>query len=96
MKTTLITTAFKTIFDLEAIIKGSNFNINTRIVKYILNHEPDSFKVFIQNQSNSFINLLYDMAIGNGYHTIEAYSNNLKLIENDLLINNSNLIRYGN
>ena len=86
----------KTIFDLEAIIKGNNFIINTRTVKYILNHEADSFKVFIQNQSSSFLNLLYDMAIGNGYHTIEAYNNNLKFIEKSLLINNSNLIKHGN
>ena len=36
------------------------------------------------------------MALGNGYHTIEAYQANLKHLENNLIINNNNLIKYGN
>ncbi|HEY1054216.1 MAG TPA: phosphoribosyltransferase family protein, partial [Emticicia sp.] len=73
--------AVKSIFDLNEIIKGDSFAINTRIVKYILNSEPMAFNLFIQDQTESFINLLYDMAIGNEYHTIEAYQQNLNYLK---------------
>ena len=71
----------KSIFDLEDIIKNEVFSINTRIVKYILNSEPNSFQIFLQNHSDSFLELLYNMAIGNSYHTIEAYQENLNLLK---------------
>ena len=86
----------KSIFDLGPVIKSGHFIINTRIVKYILNYNPGCFRLFIESQSDGFINLLYDMALGNGYHTIEAYQNNLKHLESNLLISNNNLIKYGN
>ena len=82
----------KTIFDLEPIIKSGSFCINTRIVKYILNYNFDCFSIFIQNQSTDFVNLLYDMALGNGYHTIDAYAKNLNFITENLFINNKTLI----
>lgn len=71
----------KSIFDLEKIIRGDSFMINTRIVKYILNYDYDSFCIFLQNQSDNFVNLLYNMALGNGYHTIDAYARNLGFIK---------------
>jgi hypothetical protein len=71
----------KSIFDLDGIIKSGNFCINTRIVKYILNYSFDGFCVFIENQSVAFITQLYNMALGNGYHTIEAYEQNLNFIK---------------
>ncbi|HTE00649.1 MAG TPA: phosphoribosyltransferase family protein [Mucilaginibacter sp.] len=86
----------KTIFHLEPIIKSGNFVINTRIVKYILNYNFDCFCIFIENQTNDFVNLLYDMALGNGYHTIEAYARNLDFITENLFINHKNLIKHGN
>ncbi|MBP1652659.1 MAG: hypothetical protein H6Q26_2816 [Bacteroidetes bacterium] len=70
----------KSIFDLEKIIQGDSFQINTRIVKYILNYDYDSFCIFLQNQTENFVNLLYNMALGNGYHTIDAYARNLGFI----------------
>ena len=81
----------KSIFDLEPIIKGGSFAINTRIVKYILNYNFESFRVFIGNQTESFINLLYDMALGNGYHAIEAYTKNLNFISENYINNNFSL-----
>lgn len=81
--------AVKSIFDLEGIINSDCFAINTRIVKFILNSEPNVFQVFIENQSLQFINLLYDMAIGNGYHTIDAYMTNLAFIRDNLLAERS-------
>ena len=86
----------KNIYHLNDIIKGTNFCINTRIVKYILNYDHESFCIFIQDQGSNFINLLYDMALGNGYHTIEAYTPNLNFIKQNLLINNNKLIQHGN
>ena len=86
----------KSIFDLDGIIKSRNFCINTRIVKYILNYDFDSFCIFIQDQSIDFINLLYDMALGNGYHSIEAYVRNLNFIKENLFLNNHKLIQHGN
>ncbi|HEY9194922.1 MAG TPA: phosphoribosyltransferase family protein, partial [Mucilaginibacter sp.] len=85
----------KTIFDLEPIVQAGNFMINTRIVKYILNYNANCFGIFIQNQSTDFVNLLYDMALGNGYHTIDAYAPNLNFIQN-LLITDKKLINHGN
>ena len=76
----------KSIFDLDDIIKNERFSINTRIVKFILNSEPNSFKIFIQNHSDSFLELLYNMAIGNSYHTIEAYQKNLNLLRLQILM----------
>ena len=82
----------KSIFDLDDIIKNKGFSINTRIVKFILNNEPNSFKIFIQNHSDTFLELLYNMAIGNSYHTIEAYQENLKTINSELSLRAKNTL----
>lgn len=74
----------KSIFDLEGIIKSGNFCFNTRIVKYILNCDFNSFSIFLERQSNDFIRNLYNLALGNSYHTIESYSKNLNFIKNYL------------
>ncbi len=74
----------KSIFDLDGIVKSGSFCFNTRIVKYILNSEFNSFSVFIHNQTEEFINMLYNLALGNGYHTIEAYAVNLNYIKNQI------------
>jgi len=71
----------KTIFDLNPIIDSAGFFINTRIVKYILNAVEKDLSAFIPQQNPAFIGLLYDMAIGNGYHTMPAYAANLNLIK---------------
>ena len=82
----------KSIFDLDDIIKNGSFSINTRIVKFILNNEPNLFQIFIQNHSDSFLELLYNMAIGNSYHTIEAYQENLKTINMELNLRVKNTV----
>jgi len=85
----------KSIFDLESIIRGEAFFLNTRIVKYILNYDFDAFCIFLQNQSEGFVDYLYNMALGNGYHTIEAYTRNLAFIRETLLKTQNNRIQYG-
>ncbi|GAA4324634.1 hypothetical protein GCM10023149_26380 [Mucilaginibacter gynuensis] len=82
----------ETIFDLDTIIKSGRFCINTRIVKFILNYKHDSFCIFLQGQTDEFINNLYDMALGNGYHTMECYQPNLNHIRNLLFTYNKNLV----
>lgn len=77
----------QTIFDLDDIINSGHFCINTRIVKYILNYDHESLCVFLQNKSEAFINELYDMALGNSYHTMESYQLNLNYIKNQLVTN---------
>lgn len=86
----------KNIFDLDGIIKSGSFRTNTRIVKYILNYDFQGFLIFMENQTSDFINELYDMALGNGYHAIEAYAKNLNLIKENLLLTNNKLIQHGN
>ena len=81
----------KTISDLVPIVKSRHFAFNTRIVKYILNYNAKDFCLFISMQSPEFVNLLYDMALGNGYHIIGAYAQNLNFIAENLLVNNNKL-----
>ncbi len=85
----------KSIFDLERIIQSDSFYINTRIVKYILNHDYEAFCIFLQNQTDGFINQLYNMALGNSYHTIEAYSRNLGFIRTYLFNKKNKRIEHG-
>ncbi len=86
----------KNIFHLSDIISAEHFCINTRIVKYILNYEHEGFRVFIEDQSQAFIEQLYNMSLGNGYHLIDAYSQNLNFIKKLLLLDNYKLTTYGN
>lgn len=82
----------KSIFDLEEIIKSGNFCFNTRIVKYILNCDFNSFSIFLERQTNHFIRSLYNLSLGNSYHTIECYSKNLNFLKNYLNNKNYKLI----
>jgi len=80
----------KSIFDLKNIIRQERFRINTRLVKYVLNCPEDQFMVFMQEQDIYFSNLVYNMAIGNGYHLIEAYTRNLNTLQNLVACNGVN------
>jgi hypothetical protein len=84
----------KSIFDLEPIIRGESFFLNTRIVKYILHYDFDAFCIFLQNQTEGFVDYLYNMALGNGYHTIEAYARNLAFTKELLYKTRDNRIQY--
>lgn len=86
----------KNIFDLHSIINSGSFCINTRIVKYILNYEHGSFCIFIQNQTEKFIHELYNMALGNSYHTIDNYAQSLNYIKQHLFNTNQKLAQHGN
>jgi hypothetical protein len=81
----------KSIFDLDTLIRTGSFMLNTRAVKYILSYDFDAFRIFVEGQPESFLEYLYDMAVGNGYHLMEAYARNLNFIHATV----QNNIRYG-
>ncbi len=70
----------ESIFDLAPVVQCKTFRLNTRLVKYILHYEPTDCAQFLEEQSPEFLNGLYDNALGNGYHTIEAYAQNLQMV----------------
>ncbi|MFW0717685.1 phosphoribosyltransferase family protein [Pedobacter sp. N23S346] len=82
----------KSIFDLETIINNGYFSFNTRIVKYILNTAPSSFSIFLERRDHDFIHQLYDLALGNSYHLMDAYADNLQLIKSYIKDNTYKLI----
>ncbi|MDR2533887.1 MAG: phosphoribosyltransferase family protein [Tannerellaceae bacterium] len=67
----------KSLSDISSIIRNETFGFNTRVVKYILNTDPDSFDSFTAGQSWEFIADLYCNAIGNEYFKFPAYRRNL-------------------
>lgn len=84
------------ISDLDDIVASGSFVFNTRVVKYILNYDHTPCSFFLKKQSSAFINELYDLALGNSYHTIEAYQTNLNFIREHLLSNLHKQLHYGN
>jgi len=86
----------KSIFDLDSIIKSGHFVFNTRIVKYILNYDHNSFCIFMQDKGKAFVNDLYDNALGNNYHKMDNYSLNLNYIKQNLLSDRKIPVTYGN
>ena len=82
----------KSIFDLNGIINSGHFCINTRVVKYILKYNHNSFCIFLQDKSTKFITELYNMALGNSYHTMDSYTLNLNYIKHYLFANNQVLV----
>ncbi len=75
----------RTLNDVENIINSGNFVANTRVVKFILQSNPNDFDAFINRQSASFLENLYDLAISNGYQKMEVYQQNLaRLLTADL------------
>lgn len=71
----------KNLDDLDSIIKNENFLLNTRMVKYMLNSDPIKFLNFAKYQKVKFLETVYHLAIGNSYHTIPEYWENLTLIK---------------
>ncbi|MEJ7557819.1 MAG: phosphoribosyltransferase family protein [Pedobacter sp.] len=82
----------KTVSDLDIVVKSGNFCFNTRIVKYILNCDFNSFQSFLEHQTDSFIQSLYNLSLGNSYHTIESYSENFNFLKNYIVNKKYNLI----
>lgn len=82
----------KNVFDLDEVVKSGNFCFNTRIVKYILNCDFNSFKMFLERQSEDFAQTLYNLSLGNSYHLIESYNQNFNFLKNHIITKNFKLI----
>ncbi|MGY4384264.1 hypothetical protein ACVWYN_001290 [Pedobacter sp. UYP24] len=82
----------KSVFDLDAVIESGNFCFNTRIVKYILNCDFNSFKIFLGRQNDEFAQDLYNLSLGNSYHLIESYNENFDFLKNYIINKNYKLI----
>lgn len=65
---------------IDWIIKNENFIFNTRVVKYILNTNPEDFKVFINKQTSDFKRDILYQAIGNEYFKFESYLENIDML----------------
>lgn len=77
----------KDLLCLDKIIKNEEYLLNTRMVKYILNAPHEECRMFLQYQKYSFLHTLYHEAIGNSYHKIPDYSQNLSYLKSLLTKN---------
>lgn len=72
----------KDLLDVDKIIKNDEFILNTRVVKYMLNSPSLEFRMFVQYQPIRLLETIYNLAIGNSYHTIDDYIDNLEFLKN--------------
>lgn len=68
------------LIDISKIIRNEEFAFNTRVVKYILSSPPDEFKIFIQYQSDTFVDTLWHYAMGNSYHLEDTFKENYNFL----------------
>lgn len=73
--------AVKTIDDIINIVNRVTFQYNTRIIKYILNLDEETFIHFLKNISKDRAKDLFQLAISNNYHQINEYKNNINYIK---------------
>ena len=73
--------AVKNVTDIVNIVNRTNFQFNTRIIKYILNLDEEQFTFLIKNISIEKRNELFHLAISNNYHQITEYQNNIETIK---------------
>lgn len=65
------------LLDINRIIRDDDFAYNTRTIKYILNSDHVQCSSFLDYQSFRFLDTMYHLAIGNNYHQIPEYEQNL-------------------
>lgn len=71
----------KNLVRLGQIIRNHEFQMNTRVVKYILDSDTEECQNFLLYQSDIFLQTLYHNSIGNQYNSIPDYQTNFKLLE---------------
>jgi hypothetical protein len=71
----------KNLVRLNKIIENHDFQMNTRVVKYILDANKDECLSFLNYQSDTILQTLYHNAIGNEYNNIESYKVNFLALE---------------
>jgi hypothetical protein len=78
----------KDLFTLDKVLKNEDWIPNTRVVKYIFKKtEGDQFDVFIQFQPLKILQTIYHLAIGNSYHLMDEYKDNITKVRKILLQN---------
>jgi hypothetical protein len=75
----------KNLVRLNKIIENHDFQMNTRVVKYILDAPVDDCTAFLNYQSDTVLQTLYHNAIGNEYNNIESYKPNFIALEQKVL-----------
>ena len=73
--------AVKSVNDIVEVVNRTNFQYNTRIIKFILNLDDKQFSFLINNISIEKRNELFHLAISNNYHQIIEYQNNIETIK---------------
>ncbi len=63
--------------DVMHIIQHSNFKFNTRVIKFLLSSEKEVFSSFIIQNNFAFLKKMTNYAIGNNYHLMDEYRENL-------------------
>lgn len=72
----------KNLVRLNKIMENHDFQMNTRVVKYILDAPYDDCKSFLNYQSDTILQTLYHNAIGNMYNNVPDYKENFMYLEN--------------
>lgn len=75
----------KNLVRLNKIIENHDFQMNTRVVKYILDSPVDECAAFLNYQSDTILQTLYHNAIGNEYNNIDSYKTNFIALEQKVL-----------
>ena len=78
----------KDLYSLDKVLKNEDWIPNTRVVKYIFKEEnPEIFTTFVHFQPLKILQTIYHLAIGNSYHTMDEYKENIHCVRQILLKN---------
>jgi len=77
----------KDLYSLDKVIKNEDWIPNTRVVKYIFKRDNEQFDTFIQFQPLKILQTIYHLAIGNSYHLMPEYNENITKVRKILLQN---------
>ncbi|CAA7391496.1 phosphoribosyltransferase family protein [Chryseobacterium fistulae] len=66
--------------DIIEVMSKSDFQFNTRIVKYILGLESSKFEYLSSKVKREQMDDLLELAISNNYHLIKEYENNINIL----------------
>lgn len=73
--------AIKNIDDIINVINSTDFEFNTRIIKYVLNFDQEQFAYLLSKIPKEREAQLFHLAISNNYHQINEYQNNIEIIK---------------
>ena len=74
----------KDLRSINYIIQNDDFIFNTRVTKYILSATESEFSNFIDYQTKSFRNTLLTYTMGNEYHKLPEFKNNINYLKTKL------------